>query len=212
MEAQKDPSFKEILNSADLVVPDGMPLVWIGRRRGFKNLKRRVYGPELMETFLRETGPKYRHFLYGAAPETLDKLQALVFERFQTNIVGAISPPFRILTPDEDKEIVAEINDSNPDFIWVGLSTPKQERWMFEHRDSIDPAVMLGVGAAFDFLTGTKRKAPSWMQEHGLEWLFRLVTEPRRLAYRYLVLGSQFVILVLREEWDISRARRRHSV
>ncbi len=200
VEAQHDERFKEILNAADLTVPDGMPLVWLGRLRGFL-LKRRVYGPELMLAVCAD-GAKtgVRHFFYGATPSTLDSLTATL-TRLSPNleIAGMISPPFRILTAAEDREYVAQINTARPDILWIGLSTPKQERWMNQHRDRLDVPVMIGVGAAFDIHAGRTRQAPIWMREHGLEWLFRLVQEPRRLWRRYLVYGSEFVFLVVRD-------------
>ena len=190
-EAQHEPSFKRILNSADLVVPDGMPLVWLGRRRGYP-LKRRVYGPELMQSFCNATGSKYRHFFYGGVPGIPTLLAEVLEEKYGIRMVGTHSPPFRPLSDKEDEEILAEINSAKPDVLWVGLSTPKQERWMYEHRLQLHVPVVVGVGAAFDINTGRVRQAPSWMRERGLEWLFRLVQEPRRLWRRYLVYGSEF--------------------
>jgi len=191
-EAQHDDAFKVILNSADLVVPDGMPLVWLGRWHGHA-LQRRVYGPELMQTFCRQTGPKYRHYLYGGMAGVPDLLARVMKERFAINVVGSYSPPFRALTPDEDSEILERIHHAQPDVLWVGLSTPKQERWMYEHRPRLRVPVVVGVGAAFDLNSGRAVQAPRWMQEHGLEWSFRLLQEPRRLWRRYIVYGSEFV-------------------
>jgi N-acetylglucosaminyldiphosphoundecaprenol N-acetyl-beta-D-mannosaminyltransferase len=198
-ESQQDPEFRTMLKEADLVVPDGMPLVWLGRLRGFPHLARRVYGPELMETFCRETGAKYRHFFYGGAPGVADHLALVEQERHGIRIAGTHCPPFRRLTEDEDREAVALINQAAPDVVWVGLSTPKQERWMYEHRDKLNVPLMLGVGAAFDLNTGRLKQAPAWMRERGLEWLFRLLAEPKRLWRRYLVQGSRFVWNVLLE-------------
>lgn len=192
MEARHDHRFKEILEQADLVVPDGMPLVWLGRVRGHP-LNRRVYGPELMETFCRETGPQYRHFLYGGAADVPGRLAEKLHRLYRTHVVGTYSPPFRSLTPSEEQHIATVVRAAAPDVLWVGLSTPKQERWMAEHRNTLNPPVMIGVGAAFDFLVGKVAQAPPWMREHGLEWSFRLISEPRRLWRRYLVLGSAFV-------------------
>lgn len=202
MVAQEEKDFKKVLNSADLVVPDGMPLVWLGRRRGYP-LRRRVYGPELMETFCRETGSRYKHFLYGGAPGVAERLAKTLRRKYQVRVAGTFSPPFRPLTAEEDAEVVGLINRAEPDILWVGLSTPKQEHWMYDHREKLHVPVMVGVGAAFDFLSGLKPMAPRWMQEHGLEWLFRLLTEPRRLWRRYLVCGSKFVFYVLLEELKI---------
>jgi N-acetylglucosaminyldiphosphoundecaprenol N-acetyl-beta-D-mannosaminyltransferase len=191
-EAQHDQDFKQILNSADLVVPDGMPLVWLGRKHGHR-LERRVYGPELMQTFCRATGSNYRHFLYGGMPGVPELLAERLTNDCGIRVVGKYSPPFRPLTKDEDEDVVALINSSDADVLWIGLSTPKQERWMFEHRSRLKVPVVVGVGAAFDLNTGRVRQAPSWMRESGLEWFFRLLMEPRRLWRRYLVYGSEFV-------------------
>lgn len=199
-EANHDPSFKRALHAAHLVVPDGMPLVWLGRRQGF-SLARRVYGPELMFRFWAETsGRGYRHFFYGGAPGVAETLAGKLTAQFPGHaIVGALSPPYRPLTPEEDRATVSAIEASRPDILWVGLGTPKQERWMFEHYQQLHAPVLIGVGAAFDLLTGRVRRAPSWMSEHGLEWLFRLSQEPGRLWRRYLIYGSEFAILALLE-------------
>jgi len=199
MEAQHDPAFKQILNTADLVVSDGMPLVWAGRHHGFDSMKRRVYGPELMMTFCRQTAGKgYRHYFYGGAegvPEHLADTLSRHFPGFQ--VAGCYSPPFRQLSEDEDREAVARINASDADILWVGLSTPKQEKWMYAHRQQLRVPVLMGVGAAFDLNSGRLTQAPAWMREHGMEWFFRLVMEPRRLWRRYLVLGPKFA-------WNVS--------
>lgn len=191
-EAQHDNYFLSILQSADLVVPDGMPLVWLGRWRGFK-LKRRVYGPELMETFFKQTGGRYRHFFYGGAPGVAEKLAEVTTKKFGINVVGIHCPPFRPLSPEEDAAVMRQISDSRADVVWVGLSTPKQERWMYEHREKISAPVMLGVGAAFDLNAGTLSQAPRFMRENGLEWLYRLLAEPKRLWRRYIINGGKFV-------------------
>jgi N-acetylglucosaminyldiphosphoundecaprenol N-acetyl-beta-D-mannosaminyltransferase len=180
------------LNAASLVVCDGMPLVWLGRLHGHP-LRRRVYGPELMETFCKTTGAKYRHFFYGGAEGVPDQLANVMHAKHGIRIVGTYSPPFRALTPEEDREVCAMIEAARPDVLWIGLSTPKQERWMYEHRDKITVPAVLGVGAAFDLNTGRLNQAPRWMRENGLEWLFRLWTEPKRLWRRYLVNGPMFV-------------------
>jgi N-acetylglucosaminyldiphosphoundecaprenol N-acetyl-beta-D-mannosaminyltransferase len=185
-EAHKDPNFKTILNDADLVVPDGMPLVWIGRWRGHR-LHRRVYGPELMETFCHLTGSRYRHFFFGGAPGVAESLATSLSQRFNIDVKGTYSPPFRQLTAEEDSVVVDTIQEAAPDVLWVGLSTPKQERWIHEHRSRLHVPVLAGVGAAFDLNSGRIPRAPEWMRENGLEWLFRLLVEPRRLWKRYLV-------------------------
>lgn len=198
-EARENPHFRGVLDSADLVVADGMPLVWLGRWQGHNKMKRRVYGPELMETFCRETGSKYRHFFYGGAPGIADELARVEHERYGIQIAGTYCPPFRPLTDDEEREVQSLVEAAAPDVLWVGLSTPKQEQWMFAHRDTLRVPVMLGVGAAFDLNTGRLKQAPPWMRENGMEWLFRLCAEPRRLWSRYIVNGSKFVWAVCLE-------------
>ena len=194
VEAQHDPAFKKILKSTDAVVPDGMPLIWLGRSEGH-NLPRRVYGPDLMVEFCRMTaGRGYRHFFYGGEPGVPERLAEILKRRFPyLEVCGTCSPPFRTLDPEEDKEISAMIIRAAPDIVWVGLGTPKQERWMHEHAGLFHGAVLVGVGAAFNIVQGRRRQAPRWMREHGLEWFFRLLQEPRRLWRRYLVYGAQFI-------------------
>ncbi len=208
MECRRDPWVAEAVRRADLVMPDGMPLVWLGRRRGFA-LRGRAYGPGVMEAFLAFSAPKgYRHFFLGSTPKTLEALVGRACRRWPgLRVVGAYSPPFRPLTPQEDKEVVGRIRDARPQVLWVGLGCPRQELWMYEHRERLGVPVMLGVGAAFDFLAGRKPQAPPWMRDHGLEWLFRLLTEPRRLWRRYLIQGGWFVFLVLLEELGLKRWR-----
>jgi len=185
-EASKDSQFKTIVNSADLVVPDGMPIVWLGRLHGH-SMRRRVYGPEVMETFCRETGSQYRHFFYGGGAGVAESLATSLRKRFHIVVAGTCSPPFRNLTEEEDQALVDQVHQAAPDVLWVGLGAPKQERWMHEHRVRLRVPVLLGVGAAFDLNSGRLRQAPAWMRENGLEWLFRLAIEPRRLWKRYLV-------------------------
>jgi N-acetylglucosaminyldiphosphoundecaprenol N-acetyl-beta-D-mannosaminyltransferase len=185
-EANRDPQYKRIVNSADLVVPDGMPLVWLGRLRGH-SVRRRVYGPELMETFCRETGSRYRHFFYGGAVGVAESLAISLRKRFHIVVAGTFSPPFRNLTEEEDRALLDRVHETAPDVLWVGLGAPKQEWWIHEHRSVLRVPVVLGVGAAFDFNSGRLRQAPPWMRENGLEWFFRLLIEPRRLWKRYLV-------------------------
>ncbi len=206
MEAQYDENFKSMLLRANLVVPDGFPLVWIGRRKGFA-LRSRVCGPELMTAFCKETARKgYRHFFYGGAPGIAEDLGAHFAARFPGLVVaGTYCPPFRLLAAEEDRNITEVIERSRADIVWVGLGAPKQERWMFEHREQLSVPVLIGVGAAFDFHTGRVPRAPVWMRENGFEWLFRLAVEPRRLWKRYLVYGSQFVMLVALELLGIKK-------
>jgi len=208
VEAQHDPSFREILNSTDAVVPDGMPLVWLGRRRGH-HLPRRVYGPDLMLEFCEKTaGRGYRHFFYGGEPGVPERVAESLKRRFPAiEVCGTLSPPMRLLEPEEDKEIAALISHAAPDVLWVGLGTPKQERWMHEHRDQLHVPVLVSVGAAFDILSGRRNQAPRWMRERGLEWLFRLLQEPRRLWRRYLIYGAEFIAYLAAD-----RLRRKISV
>jgi N-acetylglucosaminyldiphosphoundecaprenol N-acetyl-beta-D-mannosaminyltransferase len=185
-ESRADSDFRRALDSADLVVPDGMPLVWLGRWHRHP-LKRRVYGPELMETFCRETGATYRHFFYGGGTGIAERLADSLHQRYGIIVAGTYCPPFRPLTKEEQREIELYVKKVSPNVLWVGLSTPKQEKWMHQNRNQLSVQVMLGVGAAFDFNSGRTRQAPAWMRENGLEWLFRLLTDPRRLWRRYLV-------------------------
>jgi N-acetylglucosaminyldiphosphoundecaprenol N-acetyl-beta-D-mannosaminyltransferase len=185
-ESRQNNQFHEVLNAADLVVPDGMPLVWLGRLKGYP-LRRRVCGAELMDAFCGESGKAYRHFFYGGGPEVAERLASVLHQKHGILIAGTYTPPFRPLTEAEGKELVSLVERASPDVLWVGLSTPKQENWMYEQRHKLRVPVMLGVGAAFDMNSGNMRRAPKWMREHGMEWLFRLASEPRRLWRRYLI-------------------------
>jgi N-acetylglucosaminyldiphosphoundecaprenol N-acetyl-beta-D-mannosaminyltransferase len=195
MECQRDPQLRKIFNRSGLTTPDGMAIVWLLKLWGYPHVSR-VYGPDLMQAICkcsRQTG--WRHFFYGGLPGVVDRLA----ERLQAiypglQVAGKYTPPFRQLTSLEDSTIVQMIQNSNADIVWVGISTPKQERWMAEHVGRVGAPVLVGVGAAFDFLAGTKKQAPRWMQHSGLEWLFRLASEPRRLWRRYLEY-PRFVIL-----------------
>jgi len=197
MESRRDQDFRRILNDAGMVTPDGMPLVWLGRRRGDPRVGR-VYGPDLMLAVCRDSVARgFRHFFYGgASDEVLVRLRSNLEARFPgLQVAGALAPPFRPLTEAEDAEVVERIRESGADIVWVGLGAPRQERWMAAHAGRI-PAVMVGVGAAFDFHAGVKRQAPRVMQRTGLEWLFRLGAEPRRLWRRYLVDNPAFAALI----------------
>lgn len=184
-EARHNDAYRQILNSADLSVPDGMPLIWLGRMNGHA-LKHRVCGSELMETFCRVSGGAYRHFFYGGAPGVAEKLAQSLHEKYGIIIAGTYTPPFRGLNETEEQEIASLVEESSPDLLWVGLSSPKQEKWINEHRQSLKVPLMLGVGAAFDMNSGMTSRAPGWMRKYGLEWLYRLLSEPRRLWKRYL--------------------------
>lgn len=198
MESQRDQHLRRIHNAAGLVTPDGMPLVWLLRLQGYQHVTR-VYGPDLMLALCERSLVRgYRHYLYGGGEGVPELLAENLQKRFPgIRIAGTYSPPFRALTAGEDQQIVEQINAANPDIVWVGLSTPKQERWMAAHRKHLSAPVLLGVGAAFDFHAGLKPQAPRWMQHNGLEWFFRLVSEPRRLWRRYLSNNPRFVGLAL---------------
>lgn len=195
MESRHDTALRVIHNRAGLVTPDGMPLVWMARLLGHPRT-RRVYGPDLMRALSALSAERgYRQFYYGGNPGVAEDLAAILSETYPgLAVAGTLSPPFRPLTAEEDAAIVAQINAARPDIVWVGLSTPKQERWMAGHAGRLDAPVMIGVGAAFDFLAGKKAQAPLWMQRNGLEWLFRLCQEPRRLSRRYLWIVPGFLM------------------
>jgi N-acetylglucosaminyldiphosphoundecaprenol N-acetyl-beta-D-mannosaminyltransferase len=200
MEAWRDHRLRRIHNEAGIVTPDGMPLVWLSRLFG-DNRTERVYGPDLMRTLTAVSSLRgYRQFYYGGPAGIADKLKEILSDIHpELKVAGTLCPPFRELTSEEDQTIVDTINATRPDIVWVGLSTPKQEFWMASHLGRIEAPVMIGVGAAFDFLTGAKRQAPHWMQRCGLEWLFRLSSEPRRLWRRYFYIVPGFAILVIGE-------------
>jgi len=193
MEARGNPQLRDIHNAAGLVTPDGMPLVWVARLLGWKVI-RRVYGPDLMRRLTGVSARRgYRQFYYGGAPGVAEKLRAALTAANPGLVVcGTFCPPFRPLGAEEDQSVVDTINAARPDILWLGLSTPKQERWMAEHLGRIEASVMIGVGAAFDFLAGVKPQAPVWMQRNGLEWVFRLCCEPRRLWRRYAYIVPSF--------------------
>lgn len=200
MEAWDDPDYRDIVNSSFLVTSDGMPLVWVLRMRGHKDAER-VYGPTLMlhvcEAAAKEGLPIG---LYGGAPKVLDELKGVLLAKFPgLQIPVAISPPFGPVSPEQDAAYCKAINESGARILFVGLGCPKQERWMHAHKDSIN-AVMLGVGAAFNFHAGHVKQAPAWLQKIGMEWAFRFAMEPRRLWKRYLWHNPRFILLVLREQ------------
>ncbi|AWK88562.1 WecB/TagA/CpsF family glycosyltransferase [Azospirillum thermophilum] len=197
MESQRDPVLKDIHNGAGLVTPDGMPLVWLSRLAGFDHVSR-VYGPDLfLEVAARSLATGWRHFYYGGGPDVAALLKSRMTRRFPgLQVVGTCTPPFRPLTAEEEEALVRRIDASGADIVWVGLSTPKQERWMARFVGRLQAPVLIGVGAAFDFHAGLKKQAPLWMQRSGLEWAFRMATEPRRLAGRYLTNNPRFVLRV----------------
>jgi N-acetylglucosaminyldiphosphoundecaprenol N-acetyl-beta-D-mannosaminyltransferase len=196
MEARRDPELRAAIDDADVTTPDGMPIAWALRSMGNPD-QERVNGVKVTTTMLdvgRIRG--WRHFFYGSTEDTLADLQAAVKEQYNgAEIAGAKSPPFRDLSPEEEDQIAAEIMETSPDFVWVGLGMPKQEKWMHRNRHRYPGVVLVGVGAAFDFIAGTKPEAPAWMQKAGLEWLFRLASEPRRLWRRYVFNNPGYLLL-----------------
>lgn len=191
--ASRDASYREVINGSDMATPDGAPVAWMLRRQGFPG-QARISGPDLMwalcERAANEGVPIY---CYGSTEATLGLLKGRLPAAFPNLQMTMESPPFRALTMEEDAAAVARINDSGAGIMFVGLGCPKQERWMAEHRGRVN-AVMIGVGAAFDFHAGTVQRAPVWMRDNGLEWLHRLVSEPRRLWKRYLVTNTLFIL------------------
>ena len=199
--AFRDEEYRKIQNSGAMALPDGKPLSLVSKWRGYTQAER-VAGPDLMPRIL-ERG--YRHFFYGSKEETLVKLkEKLLITYPNIEIVGMYSPPFRVLTKEEDNEVIEIINESHPDFIWVALGAPKQEIWMYEHKGKVN-GIMLGVGAAFDFMAGTVKRAPGWMQNLCLEWLFRISQDPKRLFKRYLSTNFSFMHHVFLERKRIPR-------
>jgi N-acetylglucosaminyldiphosphoundecaprenol N-acetyl-beta-D-mannosaminyltransferase len=198
--ARSDPLLDLAHKNADIVAPDGMPLVWTLRALGAHAVTR-LCGPDVLPAAC-EYGLSrgWRHYFYGGAPGVVERLTDVLLKKYPgLQIVGTQCPPFRRLSFQENEIACSEIRAARPDFIWVGLGTPKQEVWMFEHRGQCGGAVMLGIGAAFDFHANLIRRAPSWMQRAGLEWAYRLLREPKRLWRRYLVMAPIFVILIIRE-------------
>lgn len=199
IESQDDAELRAIHNSAGMVTPDGMPMVWCGRYAGVGSMER-VCGRDLMLDVMHASEKRgWRHYFYGAAPGVAEELGRRMKELYPgIEVVGSFSPPYRDLEPSEVDEIASMINDSGADFVWVGLSTPKQERWMAKFRGVLDASVLIGVGAAFDMHTGRIPEAPEWMQRAGFEWLFRLMSEPRRLWRRYITMIPRFIFQIFR--------------
>jgi len=191
--AFENEAYRKIQNSAILAIPDGGPLASVGRKRGYFNMQRTT-GPDFMNEILKISEKKgYKHYFYGSSEETLNKLKNNLLKKYpKLKIVGIYSPPFRNLSVEEDKEVVDNINSSGADFVWVALGAPKQEMWMYNHKDKIKP-LMIGVGAAFDFIAGNIKRAPKWMQKLNLEWLYRLFQEPKRLFKRYWHSNTRFI-------------------
>lgn len=199
--ARRDPTFASGLAKFDMILPDGMPLVWAMNRRLATPLHDRVYGPTFMLRCLEATqSEEFSHYFVGGDDGLLAALVARLHEKFPAlRIAGSYAPPFAPWPADEDARIVARIAESRANFVWIGLGCPKQERWLVAHLDRLAPAVYGAVGAAFAFHAGRVRQAPAWVQRAGLEWLFRLCAEPRRLWRRYLTHNSLFLAYLLRD-------------
>jgi N-acetylglucosaminyldiphosphoundecaprenol N-acetyl-beta-D-mannosaminyltransferase len=197
----EDPEMHEALRRATLVLPDGMPVVWAANMLG-ESLRERVYGPELMLRYNDRCAERgHRVWLYGGRDQgSLVQLALNMRQRHPgITIVGGYAPPFRPLSSQEEDEVVRQINDARPDVLWVGIGVPKQEKWMARMRDRLEVPVMCGVGAAFDFHAGRISQAPEWMQQRGLEWIYRIAQEPRRLLPRYLYYNPRFVMAFARQ-------------
>ena len=205
-EAQDDPDFRRVLNRSLLCTPDGMPTVWMGKLAGHKEMDR-VYGPDLMK-LLCQTGVAHgwKHFLYGGASGVAEELKAKLETRFPgIKIAGTYTPPFRPLDSNEERDLIERVERARPDLFWVGLSTPKQERFMAAYLPKLQTKLMLGVGAAFDFHAGKVKQAPRWIQRSGLEWAYRIGQEPRRLWKRYARNNPLFVTRVLLQKSGIRK-------
>ncbi len=194
MEAYGDADVRQILNQALINVPDGMPMTWVGRLQGFRDMDR-VFGPDLMEEMCRLSVQRgYRNFLYGGKPGVAESLREALEGRFPgLQVVGTYTPPFRSLTPKEESDLSAQVQESRPHIIWVGLSTPKQERFMAQYINRLEVPLMFGVGAAFDYHSGRIRDCSRWVKRAGLQWLHRLMQDPRRLWRRYLRSNPAFL-------------------
>lgn len=200
MEGHRDPEFRNILDSADLFAPDGILVLLVARLRGFA-LRKRETGPELLWRFSETAAERnYKYFFYGDVQETLKQVSEKILGAYPgVEIVGVHSPPFRPLTAEEDQQVINAINQAAPDVLWVGLGAPKQERWIFEHRDKLNVPVVIGIGASFKFLAGTVKRAPSWVRNGGFEWLWRFLQEPGRVWRRVFIDAPQFVGLAALE-------------
>ena len=210
MECQDEPDVQRAYNGAAMVTPDGMPLVWLLQVKGHR-LATRVCGPDLMPAVLAHSEARgYRHFFYGSSDSTLAQLQQQLKRRYpRARIAGAYSPPFRPLTAVEEADINRVINAAKPDIVWVGLGAPKQDRWMAAHRAALDASALIGVGAAFDMLAGTVRRAPPILRQAGFEWMFRIVQEPGRLWRRYFTSNSRFAMMLIGETMRLFKRQLR---
>ena len=206
--AYRDEEYRKVQNGSILNMPDGKPLSIVQKLRGYTQAGR-VPGPDLMPAIFKLSEKRgYRHYFYGSTPETIEKLGIRLKEAYpRLQIVGMYSPPFRPMTVEEDAEIIEQINETKPDFIWVGLGAPKQERWMAEHKGKVN-GIMLGVGAGFDFHAGTVLRAPRWMQEVCMEWLWRMMQDPKRLFPRYLDTNFSFLYYLMKESKKRKKAEK----
>lgn len=202
VECQRDSRYQSIINQSGLTVPDGIPLVWLGRMKGSRTIHR-TCGPDFMQEFCRTGQPAgYRHFFFGGTEEMVGKLIANLKKNCPTlQVAGQYTPGLRNIDDIEDPQIIDRINASRADVLWVGLGSPKQDIWMANHLGLLNVPVLLGVGAAFDFLSGHKKRAPKWMRRCGLEWLYRVCSEPRRLWKRYLFGNSKFIYYLIKKEF-----------
>lgn len=210
--AYRNDSYRKIQNSGAMALPDGKPLSIVSRRRGYWDAAR-VPGPDLMLRIFAESKEKrYRHFFYGSTKKTLEEMKKKLSKEYPyLTIAGMYSPPFRKMTEEEDKKIIDKINGTNPDFIWVALGAPKQEQWMYEHQFKVT-GVMIGVGAAFDFSAGIVKRAPKWMQECCLEWLYRITQDPIRLIPRYFNTNFKFLWLTFKESFTYKKLRKKKKI
>jgi N-acetylglucosaminyldiphosphoundecaprenol N-acetyl-beta-D-mannosaminyltransferase len=208
--AGESAAYREVMDHCDLSLPDGVPLLWYARRHGFVLPDRCGIEEVMVALFdLSEQGHDYRHYFYGNTPEVLDALKIELARRWpKLAVAGFRSPPFRRLSPEEDRADVDAINQARPDFLWVSLGCPRQETWLYEHRQVLGAMVGGGAGAVFDFLAGRKPKAPRIVQKAGLEWLLRLGSEPNRLWRRYLVLYPRYLLRIIQAELTASRQKR----
>ena len=200
IEGVRNKAYKQIINNSFLALPDGKPLSIVAKIKGEKNISR-IFGPTFFEKTL-EWGQKdsIKHYFFGSTQETLDKMLEAIKDKYpQAVIVGTCSPPYGQFTEEENEKFIKDINASDADLIWVGLGAPKQEIWMYENYKKLNKGIMIGIGAGFDYLAGNTKHAPEWMKNASLEWLYRLIQEPKRLWKRYLVTNTLFIIYITLE-------------
>src|SRR5271157_2129787 len=197
---------RHIYNCSGLTTPDGMSIVWLLKLQGFRKVER-VYGPDLLQAVCQNSlTHEYTHYFYGGAQGVVERLSQRLIQKYSgLGIVGLESPPFRELSPEEDEAAGQRMRTANPDIVWIGIGSPRQEKWMADHLKRVGAPVMIGIGAAFDFISGIKPQAPKWMQRSGLEWFFRLLSEPKRLWRRYLLHYPYFAMLVLLQQMGVKK-------